>query len=421
MAKEFKLPDLGEGVESATVGTVLVSVGDALTGGTVVMDVESEKATLPVACPYSGKVAAIHVKPGDPLKAGTLVLTVEEGATAGATPNGSPSAPAKEAAKPASAPAAAPTSAKPAPASAPAVATIVRTGPIPAAPATRRLARELGVDLHTVPGTAPGGRITREDVKAFFARQSGGGGRGPVIPPLPDFTQFGPVKRTALNAVAKASARNLSLSWQVVPHVTQHELADVTELESARKEYVKARPSAPKITMTVLAMKAVVAALKDFPNFNASFDADAQEVIVKQYYNIGIAVDTEHGLMVPVVRDVDKKSLNQLAAEVGEIAEKARTRKLDMAQLKGGTFTISNLGGLGGTAFTPIVNYPEVAILGMARSRQEYTLVNGKPEFRLMLPLSLSYDHRVVNGADGARFVTKLASLLTSPFALMAE
>ena len=316
-----------------------------------------------------------------------------------------------------------PAVASPKPAAEPSPAPVVHA-PTPAAnvaaaPTTRRLARELGIELGMVPGSGPGGRVVREDVKNFLLR-SAGGGSGPAIPPLPDFSQFGPVERKALNAVGKASAKNLSLSWRVVPHVTQQEHADITELETARKDFV-ARAKGPKVTMTVLAMKAVLAAVREFPQFNASFDDAAQELILKRYYHFGVAVDTEHGLMVPVIRDVDKKSISELALEITEVAELARTRKLGLDRMKGGTFTISNLGGLGGTGFTPIVNYPEVAILGIARARQEYVLHDGKPTFRLMCPLSLSYDHRAVNGADGARFVTRLSSLLASPFALLSE
>ena len=293
------------------------------------------------------------------------------------------------------------------------------TALVAAAPSTRRLARELGVDLGLIAGTGPGGRVGREDVKNFLMRGAGGGA-GFAAPPLPDFATFGPIERKPLNAIGKASAKNLSISWRVVPHVTQQELADITDLETARKDFV-ARAKGPKVTMTVLAMKAVLAAVREFPQFNASFDDQTNETILKKYYTFGVAVDTAHGLMVPVIRDVDKKSISELAAEISEVAELARQRKLPPDRMKGGTFTISNLGGLGGSSFTPIVNWPEVAILGIARARQEYVIHDGKPQFRLICPLSLSYDHRAINGADGARFVTRLSSLLASPFALLSE
>lgn len=310
--------------------------------------------------------------------------------------------------------------------------------PAPAAPATRRLARELGVDLFKVQGSGPGGRITQEDVQAFVksiltqppaapvappAAAESTAGRI-VAPPLPDFSQYGPIERQQLNKIMRTGANNLSLAWSVIPHVTQHELADVTDLEAARKRFAQAhagREGSPKITMTVLVMKAVVTALKAFPRFNSSYDPATGEVILKRYYHLGVAVDTENGLMVPVVRNVDSKSVVQVAAEIGDLAARARERKLGLADMQGGTFTITNLGGIGGTYFTPIVNYPEVAILGMSRSSQQMVVVDGKPEVRLMLPLSLSYDHRVINGADAARFIVKLSGLLSDPFQLLSE
>jgi pyruvate dehydrogenase E2 component (dihydrolipoamide acetyltransferase) len=264
----------------------------------------------------------------------------------------------------------------------------------------------------------------RERLAAAEAVPAGATGAGPAIPPLPDFSQFGPIETQPVNKIMRTGAANLSLAWSVIPHVTQHELADVTELEAARKRYshsAAAREGGPKITMTVLAMKAAVSALKSFPRFNASFDVARGEVIVKRYYNIGIAVDTENGLMVPVIRSVDTKSVLQLAGELTEIAQKARDRKLARDDFRGGSFTITNLGGIGGTYFTPIINYPEVAILGMSRTTQQQVIVDGAPKIRLMLPLSLSYDHRVINGADAARFVVKLAGLLSDPFQLMSE
>lgn len=243
-------------------------------------------------------------------------------------------------------------------------------------------------------------------------------------PPLPDFSQWGPVERRPMNKVAKTSAERLSLSWQLCPHVTQHDVADVTDLEAGRKRFVsnRANESKPKITMTAVVMKAVVAVLKEFPHFNASYDSKSQEIIEKHYYHLGCAVDTENGLLVPVVRDCDKKSISELAEEIATLADKARKRKLDISDMQGGTFTITNLGGIGGTAFTPIINYPEVAILGLSRSRWEPTVRDdGSIEPRLIMPLSLSYDHRVINGADGARFTRRVAEMLSDPFRLLSE
>src|SRR5262245_52685670 len=455
MSIEFKLPAVGENVDKADIGSLRVAVGDVIAADQIVMEIETDKAVFELPCTHAGKVTKIHVKPGETVHEGSVLLTIDEsvaGGTGKPTPAPAPAARAASATKEKSAPASAPPAAPPkkeapqptpadqrppaaAPAAAPAAPAAAPESageevvPAPAGPATRRLARELGVDLHLVPGSGPGGRITSEDVQAYVrdrlaAPASGAATAGIAVPPLPDFSQFGPIERQPLNKITRTGAANLSVAWNVIPHVTQHELADVTELDAARKRYAhspSAKEGGPKITMTVLAMKAVVSALKTFPRFNASFDAARGEAIVKRYYNIGIAVDTENGLLVPVIRSVDTKSVLQLAGELTEIAQKARDRKLTPADFQGGTFTITNLGGIGGTYFTPIVNYPEVAILGMSRTSQQKVIVGGKPELRLMLPLSLSYDHRVINGADAARFIVKLAGLLSDPFQLMSE
>ncbi|MDZ4687083.1 MAG: 2-oxo acid dehydrogenase subunit E2, partial [Planctomycetaceae bacterium] len=295
--------------------------------------------------------------------------------------------------------------------------------PVAAGPATRRLARELNIDLHRLSGSGPGGRITAEDVARAFAGSSGGGSTGVAVPPLPDFSQFGPIERQSYTRLQKTVATNLSLAWQVIPHVTQHDLADITDLETARKRFVEnAGKNAPKVTMTAITMKAVVACLQQFPAFNSSFDAAKGELVLKRYYHLGVAVDTPTGLVVPVIRDVDQKSVVQLANELTQIAEKARNGKLGLDDMRGGTFTITNLGGIGGTAFTPIVNYPEVAILGMSRTQKQLQLTeDGQIRERLMLPFSLSYDHRVVNGADAARFLVRLAGMFADPFQLLVQ
>jgi pyruvate dehydrogenase E2 component (dihydrolipoamide acetyltransferase) len=299
-------------------------------------------------------------------------------------------------------------------------------GPIPAGPATRRLARELGVDLHRVSGTGPGGRITTDDVQTFVRSlttgqvpEAGHPGGGVALPP---FDRFGPIERVPISKLGRVSAANLTIAWQSVPHVTQHELADVTELEEARQSYVRTiGQNAPKVTMTSIMVKAVVGALKAFPHFNSTIDLAAGELIVKHYFHIGVAVDTDFGLLVPVIPDADRKTVLGIAQELGALAAKARERKLDLADMQGGTFTITNLGGIGGTAFTPIVNFPEAAILGMSRTQKLLKLVDGKVVERLMLPLSLSYDHRIINGADAARFIVKLAGILSDPFKLLIE
>ncbi len=246
-------------------------------------------------------------------------------------------------------------------------------------------------------------------------------------PPMPDFTRWGAVEVEPLRGVRRATAEAMSVAWQAIPHVTQFDHADITDLEASRRRIVAERAKAardeapPKITMTAIALKACVAALQEFPRFNASLDAARGEVILKRYYHIGVAVDTEHGLMVPVIRDVDRKNLDELTTELADVAARARARRIDLDEMRGGTFTISNLGGIGGTAFTPIVNWPEVAILGIARGRDELVLRDGTVETRSMLPLCLSYDHRVVDGADAARFTRLLATLLEDPFRLLVR
>lgn len=448
MAIEFRIPDLGENIDSADVGQILVKEGDVLTPGTNVLELETEKAVFEVECPHAGRISKIHVNIGDSVTVGTLVLSIESEAGAAAPAPVPKSDPPKSASAPPASqpstngekpapratpePAPAPVAvaeAAPAPARVPAAPpSTSRDGwPAPAAPATRRLARELGVNLFEVPGSGPGGRITQDDVRGFVKeRMKTGAPAGPIgapsVPALPDFNEFGPTERVKMNKLGLTAVNNLTLAWQTIPHVTQHDLADVTEVEAVRRR-MSADPKykGPKITMTVIAVKACVAALKTFPHFNASFDAKTGEVVHKRYYNIGIAVDTENGLLVPIVKNADRKTIVEIAQEITDLSEKARARKLDVASMKGGTFTISNLGGIGGTGFTPIVNWPEVAILGMSRSVETPRLVDGKLENRLMLPLSLSYDHRVINGADAARFVRKLTDLLADAFNLLIE
>ena len=444
MSIEFEIEEIGENVDSAEIGAVLVAEGDVIEAGQSIVEVETEKAVFELECPHAGKIVRIHVAEGDKVKVGARILTIEEStpSPAGEPPKAddaeaiaakrteSSRAPG-DAARPSAATQALMASepAKPQP-SVPS-ATQAQTdgnsrGPIPAGPATRRLARELGVDLRQVDGSALGGRITREDVQAHVRSVMGNGGRvgggGTAPTSLPDFSQWGPVERQPMNKLGRTAASRLAIAWQTIPHVTQHDLADITDLEAGRKRYVKqASGDDPKITMTALALKALVTCLKSFPHFNASFDVEHGELVLKRYYHVGVAVDTENGLLVPVIRDVDRKTVIELARELTALAQKSRDRKLDVASMRGGTFTITNLGGIGGTAFTPIVNAPEVAILGMSRARWEQVIVDGNPEIRLMLPLSLSYDHRVINGADGARFLRRLVELLADPFRLIVE
>jgi pyruvate dehydrogenase E2 component (dihydrolipoamide acetyltransferase) len=434
---EFKVPDLGENIESAEVLKVLVSEGDTVEAEQPVIEVETDKAAFEVPVSHAGRVAKVHIKEGDSIAVGQTALTLEEGngAAESAEPEPraaeperqAPEAEAKAPERPASPNGRA--EIRPAPeatqrtAPADEVSAPSDRRPAPAAPATRRLARELGVNVEEVQGTGPHGRITPEDVKGHVRQGARGGGAPSVkAPSLPSPESFGEIERVRMSKLGRTAAERLSYAWQTIPHVTQHDLADITALEAARRKYNERRPTGEaKLTATALAVKASVAALKAFPQFNASFDQAAGEIIYKRYYHVGIAVDTEHGLLVPVVRDADRKSTREIAAELDRLAEKARDRSLSSDEMQGGTFTITNLGGLGGTAFTPIVNYPEVAILGLSRSRVERYPEPGGDGFedRLVMPLSLSYDHRVINGADAVRFVRHLVGLLRDPIDLL--
>jgi pyruvate dehydrogenase E2 component (dihydrolipoamide acetyltransferase) len=293
----------------------------------------------------------------------------------------------------------------------------------PAAPSVRRIARELGVDIDQVPGSGPSGRISVEDVKAH-AKRLVGQAAGAAVPavPLPDFSRWGPVERQPLRAVRRKTAEHLSAAWAAVPHVTQCDLADITALEEIRKKYAKQVEAAGgNLTVTAIAVKIAAAALKVFPQFNASIDLAANEMIVKKYVNIGIAVDTDRGLLVPVIRNADQKNVVQLSVELAQLSEKARTRKIGLDEMQGGCFSISNLGGIGGTYFTPIVNAPEVAILGISRARMDPVYRDGQFVPRLMLPLSLSYDHRAIDGADGIRFLRWVVEAFEQPFLLALQ
>jgi pyruvate dehydrogenase E2 component (dihydrolipoamide acetyltransferase) len=444
---DFPLPSIGEGVTQADVAELLVKPGDVIQADQVVAELETEKAVVELRCPHAGKITAVHVKAGDTLQIGANVLSIETSAGSGQKSAPKAKKPAEES-RPAK-------KAEPAPkAASKPVETAVRTAaqlvvpghaagengsspsraPAPAAPSTRRLARELGVNLYEVRGTGPGGRITHEDVQSYVkdrlqalsvpgGSQSAGAVAMPGSispPPLPDFSRYGEIERQAMSKIARVAAENLTVSWNVIPHVTQHDRADITDLEEARKRFVGGLgKSGPKVTMTAIVIKALSKCLQIFPKFNSSLDPISNEIVLKRYYNIGCAVDTEHGLVVPVVKDCHKKSILQIAADVNGLADKARDRKLPIDSMQGATCTVTNLGGIGGVGFTPIVNYPEVCILGMSRSQSELRLKDGKVEERMMMPLSLSYDHRVINGADAARFLVTLCNMLADPFQLL--
>jgi pyruvate dehydrogenase E2 component (dihydrolipoamide acetyltransferase) len=309
------------------------------------------------------------------------------------------------------------------------VAGMEHRDPVPAAPHIRRLAREIGVDINSVQGSGPGGRISEDDVKlsaknALLAAAAAA--QTPresfVEPELPDFGKWGKIERVSIRGVRRKTAEHLRQAWNTIPHVTQQDRADITELEQLRAKFApRAEEAGGKMTVTAIALKVCASALKVFPQFNASIDMAKEEIVYKQYINIGVAVDTDRGLLVPVIRDVDKKNIVELAAELTQLSKKAKERKLTPDEMVGGTFTITNLGGIGGTGFSPIVNHPEVAILGLSRSRMEPEWVNNKFEPRLILPLSLSYDHRLIDGADAARFLRWIAEAFEQPFLLSVQ
>jgi pyruvate dehydrogenase E2 component (dihydrolipoamide acetyltransferase) len=425
MPKEFKLPNLGEGVDSGDVVGVSVKAGDSVNKGQSMVEVETNKAVMDVPAPENAVIISVAVKVGDKVKPGQVIVTYDAAAGGTAAPA---AAPAKTAAAPALVVPAKPSApATPATAPAPmAPATLPVSGgvPVPASPAVRKFARELGVDLHNVPASGSQGRVLEEDVKAYVKRvvSSGGPGSGGGIsqPKLPDFSKWGAVEKNPLKGVRKATAEGMQRNWALVPHVTQFDQADITGTEAARKSFMNSRKGQPgKITMTILAIKAVTKVLGEFPHFASSIDMSKGEIIQKSYRSIGVAVDSPSGLMVPVVRDTDKKSLSELAIELEGLAEKVRSRKISLDEMQGGVFTISNLGGIAGTYFTPIVNWPEVAILGISKAKPELHMVDGQIETRLMMGLSLSYDHRVIDGADGARFMKRLCEVLSNPFELV--
>tara|TARA_B100000676_G_scaffold286653_1_gene316460 strand:- start:840 stop:2483 length:1644 start_codon:yes stop_codon:yes gene_type:complete len=418
-SETVSVPDLGD-IDSAEIIEVNVAVGDELEQEQVIVVVESDKASLEIPAPSAGKVESVAVKVGDKVGTGDALLTMVVSGGKPAADNISEPADKPET-KPAPATEQTTTEQKPAPATSQPTAADAGSPSksVHAGPAVRKLAREMGVDLAQVNGTGPKDRILKEDVHAWVKQRlegapaASGGGLAVELPEI-DFSQFGEIERLELNKLRKVSAQNLTRSWLTIPHVTQHEMADITGLEAFRKQQNKAlEKEGVKLTMLAFLVSACARALQEFPRFNSSLENSGEALIQKHYINIGIAVDTPNGLVVPVIKDADKKGLKAIALEMGELAEKARNRKLTPADMKGGTFSISSLGGIGGTAFTPIVNWPEVAILGVSRSDMQPVWDGEQFQPRLMLPLSLSYDHRVIDGADAARFITYLSQLLT--------
>jgi len=424
---EFRLPDLGENIESADVVNVLVKPGDMIEKDQAVLEIETDKATIEVPSTVSGKIIEVLAKADSKAKVGDVILKVESGASAG-----KPVETKKEASKE--------TKEEPVKQEEKVVPSGERSSvqvmeapdkqpPIlksaaPAAPSVRRIAREIGVDINKVPGSGPNGRISMDDVKAYSKKlhesysQGGGAGLNIKQESLPDFSKFGEIKKVEMTNIRKKTADHLSYAWATIPHVTQFDKADITVLEKTRKELNK--NSDIKLTVTAILVKVIVEAMRKFPQFNSSIDMEKKKIIYKNYFNIGIAVDTEFGLIVPVIKNADKKSLNQISTEMNTLAEKARSKKIGLDDLQGGCFSISNLGGIGGTYFTPVVNSPEVAILGVSRGAYE-PVWNGFGVFepRLMLPLSLSYDHRIIDGADAIRFLRFVVEALEQPLRLL--
>ena len=420
-AIEVKVPDIGD-FKNIPVIEILVKPGDTVRAEDPLVTLESDKATMEVPSPVAGTVREIRIKVGDKVSEGALVLMLEASGDAPVVPKAAP-APAVAAPQPVKAPPA--PAAKPAPVAAPVAASVDEAafGKAHASPSVRRIARELGVDLSRVKGSGPKDRVVKEDVQAYVKTElarprggEGGGGLGFNLPPMQpvDFSKFGPVTTQPLSRIKKLSGGFLHRNWVSIPHVTQHDEADITELEAFRKtQSEEAKKSGIKFTMLGFLMKAAVVALKQFPEFNASLSPDGESLVLKDYFHIGVAVDTPAGLVVPVIRDVDKKGLLEIARELGDLSLRMRNGKISPADLQGGCFSISSLGGIGGTFFTPIINAPEVAILGVGKAVMK-PVWNGKEVVpRLMLPLSLSYEHRVIDGALGARFSTYLTTVLS--------
>ena len=499
MAKEFRLPDPGEGIHEAEILEVYVSAGDEVQEDDLLLYVETDKAAIEIPSPFSGVIEEVRVKQGDVVEVGAVLVTYQEGAakktdetadktqhkeaeTADQAPDGKEGSaeedthqaddkqeepdeqteqdeqaePDTQGTSQEDAGSVESRDRQPSP-----------DRPVPAAPATRRLARELDVDLHEVSGSGPGGRVTAEDVRAF-AEQSEKDGKDkkesppkepqePVaaeeeseeeseekpadksqeetsqseqsehgrpleidVPELPDFSRWGPIEQEPLKSIRRVIAKRMSVAWAQIPHVTHQDVADITELEAFRQRHTEEiEQDGGSLSLTIFVLRALVATLKRFPRFNASLDPQAGQIILKRYYHIGVAVDTDRGLIVPVVRDVDRKSLVELSKELNQLVERVRNGKVKQDDVQGGTFTITNPGPLGGTAFTPIINYPEVAILGLARARLEPVVQGDLDRFRitprLRLPIHLTFDHRVNDGADAARFVNMLIELLQEP------
>jgi pyruvate dehydrogenase E2 component (dihydrolipoamide acetyltransferase) len=452
-ASEFKLPELGENISQGDLVRLMIAPGSKVSEGQPVMELETDKAVVEVPSSISGVVKEVKVKEGEKIRVGQLIFTLEGATAVQPEPSRPRTAPVEHVSGQHGArlafqaairaegkteeqalPPDQPREQVPAftmPVQLGKVAGTEHRQPIPAAPHVRRLAREIGIDIYEVKGTGPGGRISEDDVKSFAKAMLSAAVSAVQAPPraghfaapkLPDFGKWGKIERVSIRGVRRKTAEHLAEAWNTIPHVTQHDRADITELEQLRARFApKAEEAGGKMTVTAIALKVCAAALKVFPQFNASIDMEHEEIVYKQYIHIGVATDTDRGLLVPVIRDVDKKNIVELAVELSQHSKKAREKKIKPGEMEGGTFTITNLGGIGGVGFTPIVNHPEVAILGLSRSRIEPEWINGKFEPRLILPLSLSYDHRLIDGADAARFLRWIAEAFEQPFLLSVQ
>jgi len=437
MAQEIRVPEVSDGVTEGLVISVAVAVGDKVEADQTLLEMETDKAVVAIPSPFAGTITEIRVSEGETVQVGAVIMTGESDGGEVAAP--SPAPVEEPAAAPTDEPAAAPVAEPVAvPAAAPSQVsdvdlTLVRQGErvAPAAPSVRRLARDLGVDIYQVQGTGPGSRISEEDVRLFVRetmQRITGGGPAPMVSaefpglhaqrPLPDFSKWGGVTQEPMSKVRSLTADAMSYAWSTIPMVTQYDKADITDLEEFRKEFNRKVDPEGKLTMTAILVKVCAAALRAFPQFNSTLDLARREMILKDYVHIGVAVDTPGGLLVPVLRDADGKGIETLAVELNELAAKTRERRMSPADLEGGSFTISNLGGIGGTAFTPIVYAPQVAILGVSRAAMEPVWDGSQFNPRLVMPLSLTYDHRVIDGADGARFLRWICQAIEKPINL---
>ena len=433
MARAFKLPDLGEGIHEGEVLAVLVAVGDEIQEGDPIFEVETDKAAVEVPSPFTGVVAEIKAKPGDIVNVGDVLMTFDGGVET------EPKAVEKvlaEKPKKQEPQKTVPPPAKEAEGTPPPAPT---EGPVPASPATRRLARELGVNLRQVPPSGPAGLVTADDVRAFAGRAEEAAAVPTVevervsevatvatkAPPLPDFEKWGPIERIPMRSIRRATAKQMTLAWSQIPHVHNQDMVDVTKLEEFRRKHkAEIEAKGGRLTMTVFALKAVATALKTYPRFNATLDTQAGEIVIKNYYHIGVAVNTEDGLIVPVIKDVDRKSITELAIELYTLVQRTRERKTTLEEMQGGTFTITNVGPMGGGYFAPIINYPQVSILGMGSARMEPVVRESEEKGfeivpRLMMPIVLCIDHRVLDGADALQFIRVIIDDLEDPDQLL--